>query len=607
MSEEKDRNEFSGVHNAAGSLSSQESSPEEESEVSVEKREKWGRKADFILSSLGYCVGFGNVWRFPYLAYKNGGASFLIPYFLMLFLNGVPLFFLELAIGQWFSSGVTGVWKSVCPLMKGVGYAICVMSYLVCIYYIIILSWTFFFLFESFRSEVPWKTCDHSWNTKFCRAERKEGDIFNCTYYDLPVNCTAKYTSPSAEFWSNNVLQITDGRLGDFGDMRWELVGKTLLSWVIVYFCLFKGIKSSGKVVYFTATFPFIVLFVLLIRGLTLEGAGKGVLFYLKPDFSRLADPQVWIYASTQIYWSLGVGFGTLITFGSYNKFENNCHRDAIIISLTNCATSFFAGFVIFSVLGFMAYVLETTVAKVATSGPGLAFVVYPEAISQMPLSVLWAILFFFMLITLGLDSQFATIEAVITGIVDEYPWLKKGYRKQIFVLLLCTSMFLLGLPCVTQGGMYIFNLMDYQTAGISLLFITLMEIIAIGWIYGVERFSDDLEAMTGKKPHLWFRICWKYITPICTLSIIMANLIQWNGVSYNKKPYPAWAELLGWLMALVSMLLIPGFAVHQLWKTPGSLKERLLILLKPDERMMSQVERDHGIQRNRTTDVVQL
>jgi len=574
MSEEKDRNEFSGVHNAAGSLSSQESSPEEESEVSVEKREKWGRKADFILSSLGYCVGFGNVWRFPYLAYKNGGASFLIPYFLMLFLNGVPLFFLELAIGQWFSSGVIGVWKSVCPLMKGVGYAICVMSYLVCIYYIIILSWTFFFLFESFRSEVPWKTCDHSWNTKFCRAERKEGDIFNCTYYDLPVNCTAKYTSPSAEFWSNNVLQITDGGIGDFGDMRWELVGTTLLSWVIVYFCLFKGIKSSGKVVYFTATFPFIVLFVLLIRGLTLEGAGKGVLFYLKPDFSRLADPQVWIYASTQIYWSLGVGFGTLITFGSYNKFENNCHRDAIIISLTNCATSFFAGFVIFSVLGFMAYVLETTVAKVATSGPGLAFVVYPEAISQMPLSVLWAILFFFMLITLGLDSQFATIEAVITGIVDEYPWLKKGYRKQIFVLLLCTSMFLLGLLCVTQGGMYIFNLMDYQTAGISLLFITLMEIIAIGWIYGVERFSDDLEAMTGKKPHLWFRICWKYITPICTLSIIMANVIQWNGVSYNKKPYPAWAEFLGWMMALVSMLLIPGFAIHQLWKTPGSLKE---------------------------------
>jgi len=309
----------------SGKLLSEESEEKTES-VTVEEREKWGRKADFILSSLGYCIGFGNIWRFPYLAYKNGGASFLIPYFLMLFLNGVPLFFLELAIGQWFSSGVIGVWKSICPLMKGVGYATCLMSYLCCIYYIIILSWTFYFLFESFRSEVPWKTCDHPWNSMFCLAERTEDDVFNCTAYNLPINCTAKYTSPSAEFWNDNVLQIT-GAIGEFGDMRWELVGTTVLSWVVVYFCLFKGIKSSGKVVYFTATFPFIVLFILLIRGLTLTGAGDGILFYLKPDFSRLADPQVWIYAATQIYWSLGIGFGTLITFGSYNKFENNCHR----------------------------------------------------------------------------------------------------------------------------------------------------------------------------------------------------------------------------------------------------------------------------------------
>lgn len=598
MSNEKDTNENTALQDASDS---QELSIEKENgEVSVEKREKWGRKADFILSSLGYCVGFGNVWRFPYLAYKNGGASFLIPYFLMLFLNGVPLFFMELAIGQWFSSGVIGVWKSVCPLMKGIGYAICMMSYLCCIYYIIILSWTFYYLFDSFRSEVPWKACDNSWNTIFCREERKHGDIFNCSNFNLPENCTAKYTSPSDEYWRNNVLEITDGGIGDFGDMRWELVGVTVLAWVVVYFCLFKGIKSSGKVVYFTATFPFIILFILFIRGVTLQGAGEGIIFYLKPDFSRLADPQVWVYAATQIYWSLGVGFGTLITFGSYNKFENNCQRDAIIIAFANCGTSFFAGFVIFSVLGFMAYVLESTVRDVATSGPGLAFVVYPEAISQMPLSVLWAILFFFMLVTLGLDSEFATIEAVITGIVDEYPWLKKGYRKPIFVLVLCASMLLLGLPCVTQGGMYIFNLMDYQTAGISLLFVTLMEIVVVGWIYGVDRFSDDIEIMTGQRPRLWFRICWKYISPVCTLIIIMANVIQWNGVSYNGEAYPGWAEFLGWIMALSSMLLIPAFAIHQLWKTPGTLSERFYASLKPDENMINQIEQEHDIKRGK-------
>ncbi|XP_001631770.2 sodium- and chloride-dependent GABA transporter 1 isoform X1 [Nematostella vectensis] len=580
-----------------GSTSSSEDSPQ----IDVEEeqtRDKWSSKAEFMLSSLGYCVGFGNVWRFPYLCYKNGGATFLIPYFIMLIVNGIPLFFLELAIGQWFSSGVIGVWKSICPLLKGIGYAICMISYLCCIYYIVILAWTFYYLFMSFQAVVPWKTCDNPWNTKFCRAKRSGDLLLNCTELDLPQNCTAKPTSPSGEFWSNNVLEMTED-ISDFGDMRWPLFGTFILSWIVVYFCLFKGIKSSGKVVYFTATFPFIVLFILMIRGATLEGSLDGVIYYLNPDWERLADPQVWIYAATQIYWSLGVGFGALITFGSYNKFNNNVHKDALVISIANCSTSFFAGFVVFSVLGFMAFTLDTTVAKVATSGPGLAFVAYPEAISQMPVSTLWAVLFFFMLITLGLDSQFATIEAVITAIVDEYPWVRgTKWRKPVFVLILCISLCILGMPCVFQGGMWIFNLMDYQVAGLSLLIVALLEIITIGWIYGVDRFSDDVEYMTGRRPMRWFRICWKYVSPLCTLAIILANLIQWKGVKYNGKPYPGWAELIGWMFMLSSVLMIPAFAIHEIYKRSGTLRERITFLLKPDEEALSKIMRDNGNKR---------
>ena len=130
--------------------------------------------------------------------------------------------------------------------------------------------------------------------------------------------------SPSKEFWDNYVLQITDS-MDDMGSLRVELLVALFLAWILVYFCLWKGIKSSGKVVYFTATFPYVVLIVLLIRGVTLPGASKGIEFYLKPDWKKLGDAKVWAQAATQIFYSLGIGFGSLITMGSFNQFHNNC------------------------------------------------------------------------------------------------------------------------------------------------------------------------------------------------------------------------------------------------------------------------------------------
>ncbi|XP_067036175.1 sodium- and chloride-dependent glycine transporter 1-like [Acropora muricata] len=353
----------------------------EEGDVVVieEEREKWGKKIDFMLSCIGYAVGLGNVWRFPYLCYENGGATFLIPYFIMLAINGIPLFYMELAIGQYLSLGTVGAWTALCPIARGIGFGMIMVSFLVSIYYNLIIAWCLLYLFESFRKDVPWKNCGNKWNTPLC-SETTERAGFNCSAIGLAVGC--KTTSPSEEFFNHYILKISDS-ISDMGSVSWQIVLCLILAWVIVYLCLIKGVASSGKVVYFTATFPYVVLFILMIRGATLEGSLDGVLFYLRPDVSKLKDPRVWVRAASQIFYSLGVGFGSLITFGSYNKFNNNCERDAIIVSCVNCGTSFFAGFVVFSVLGFMAQTLKVEVGDVVTSGKHKILLPYKRRMLQ--------------------------------------------------------------------------------------------------------------------------------------------------------------------------------------------------------------------------------
>ncbi|EDO31545.1 predicted protein [Nematostella vectensis] len=585
--------------------------------MTTNERETWGKKADFLLSCIGFAVGLGNVWRFPYLCYANGGGAFLLPYLIMLVLCGMPMFFMELSAGQYFSLGPIGVWGAICPLFRGIGFASIVISFLVCVYYNVIIAWCLYFLAVSFRSEVLWKHCDNWWNTDNCYAGRipesmscslgsgSNNSLVNSTLANatvLAANATNATTeclfpenqvSPSLEFWENYILRLSDG-IGEAGEIRWQILVCLILAWVGVYFCMWKGVKSSGKVVYFTATFPYLVLFILFVRGVTLPGADKGIAFYLKPEWHRLKDPKVWVAAATQIFYSLGIGFGSLVAMGSYNKFHNNIFKDAISISLINCGTSVFAGFVIFSTLGFMSHVLNKPIEEVANSGPGLAFVVYPEAIAQMPISPLWAILFFFMILTLGLDSQFGMMEAVITGIIDEYPVCRK--RKELFIAVACFLCFLLGITNVTQGGAYVLNLFDYQSGGVSLLFLGFFETVCLAWIYGADRFSKDIEDMVGSRPAAWWRFTWKFCAPTVMAGIFFYSIIFWQGVSYGSYKYPQWAEFFGWVIALSSMLFIPGNAIYMIWKTPGTLRERVTFLLKPDRNILQEIERREGL-----------
>uniref|UniRef100_UPI00358F631E sodium- and chloride-dependent GABA transporter 3-like isoform X5 n=1 Tax=Myxine glutinosa TaxID=7769 RepID=UPI00358F631E len=543
----------------------------------IHKRDQWSNKVEFVLSVAGEIVGLGNVWRFPYLCYRHGGGAFFIPYILFFVFCGMPMFFLEAALGQFTSEGGITCWRRICPLFEGIGYATQVIVAYDSVYYIVILAWAIFYLCHSFSSELPWSSCNNTWNTETC-VEFKVGDIGERRYNLTSSNAT----SPVVEFWELRVLRLSKG-IEYLGTVHWDLALCLLAAWVICFFCILKGTKSTGKVVYVTATFPYLMLVVLMIRGVTLPGAADGIWFYLYPNVDRLKDPQVWIDAGSQILFSFAICLGCITTLGSYNNFNNNCYKDCVFLCCLSSATSFFAGFAIFSVLGFMAFEQGVPISEVAVSGPGLAFIAYPKAVSMMPLAPLWASLFFLMLLFLGLDSEFVCMETLVTSIMDLFPsTFRIGHRRKLLILACVVVFYFCGLFLLTDGGMYIFILMDYYAAsGLCLLFVAVFECICIGWAYGGDRFYDDVQQMIGYRPIPLFNWCWRYFTPGICIGIFLFSIIKYKPPRYKTYIYPDWGYAIGWCMALSSVVCIPLWMLYAVLTTNGSLRERLTILTR--------------------------
>uniref|UniRef100_A0A1I8I3A5 Transporter n=2 Tax=Macrostomum lignano TaxID=282301 RepID=A0A1I8I3A5_9PLAT len=385
-------------------------------------REFWPGQLGFLLTVMGYNIGLGNVLRFPYLVMKNGGGAFLIPYFVFLVTIGIPLFMLELPLGQYSGKSAVTFFKSFCPLLTGIGWCNVVMCFFFNIYYLVLMSWICFYLVHSFFNPLPWSGCDPAWgNGSSCfwtnlTAANSSEDYATDMDIDLlrSENCSAfaaDRRSPTELFFERNLLGLTSG-IHDLGEIRWELVVCLVVSWICVYLCLIKGVQSLGKVVYVTALGPYLFLLVLLVRGLTLPGGWHGILYYLTPDWERLATPAPWVEAAQQIFWSLGPTWGCTICMASHNRFRNNIYRDSLLLPLMCALTSFFAGFVTFSFVGDLAVRTGRPVPCVLKAGLSLAFVVYLTAFDSLPLPQLWAVVFFVLLILLALDSSVSTFEA---------------------------------------------------------------------------------------------------------------------------------------------------------------------------------------------------
>lgn len=501
-----------------------------------------------------FSVGLGNVWRFPYLCYKNGGGAFLIPYIIMLSIAGLPIFFMEMAFGQFASLGPISIWRC-CPLMKGLGYGMVTVSTYICIYFAVLISYILFYFCASFTSDLPWISCNNTWNTDDCalRAHHFSSNISNGTTLEDTAN--VKLTTPTEEYFFRNVLNLSNG-IDDMGLPEWRLALLLLICWTLTCLGLIKGVQSLGKVSYFTAIFPYILITTLVIRGSMLEGARDGILFYITPRWEKLREPQVWADAAIQIFYSLGPCMGTLITMSSYNKFNNNCLKNAITVALINCCTSIYGGFAIFSVVGFMAKQSLAPIEKVASAGPGLAFVVYPEGLAMMPFAPLWSVLFFFMMLTIGMGSLLSQLETVISAVQDEWPILRA--KGTLFRIGVCCLGFLVGLPQVCRGGFYLLNIFDNFTGGVNLLILGFVEIFTINYIYGYDKFAEDISMMLGRKPHLYWKICWKGVSLVAVAGILLFLCIMYAPPTCGDYVYPDWAINMGWVLCLSSIIWLP-------------------------------------------------
>uniref|UniRef100_A0A6G1SP16 Sodium-dependent neutral amino acid transporter SLC6A17 n=1 Tax=Aceria tosichella TaxID=561515 RepID=A0A6G1SP16_9ACAR len=335
-------------------------------------REVWPSKLQYFLAITSYSIGLGNVIRFPILVQKNGGLAFIIPFVIMLLLEGIPLFYLELAIGQRTRKAAISCWNLVSPFAVGIGIASAAVSFLIGLYYNTMVAWTLLYTWASLNHKLPTAQGGVGGGGNVCSPEQLaaspvqlssssslspyDNKMANLDDTNETVKAAAEcqLATPFEYFWYRETLDISSN-VSDWSKFNWPIVLCLTIAWLISYVCLVKGLSSSKRLVYIISTFPYVILLIFLAKAVSLRGMGQGLRYFIEPDWPKLFDPYVWLQAAAQVFFSLGLGFGGLIALSSYNQVNNNCYKDAIKVSLINFVTSLLAGIVVFSILGFRA------------------------------------------------------------------------------------------------------------------------------------------------------------------------------------------------------------------------------------------------------------
>jgi NSS family neurotransmitter:Na+ symporter len=471
----------------------------------------------FIFAAIGSAVGLGNIWRFSYLCYENGGGAFLIPYAIALFVVGIPLMILEMGIGHKLKGSIPLCLARIAPNWEWVGWwAVISAMFGIMLYYSVVIAWCLNYVFFSFKL---------SWG-------------------DDPNN-----------FFFNEFLQVSSGPF-DMGDIRGLLVLSLLavwfLSWLIVYFGIQKGVERANKIF---IPILFLLVAFLVVWSLSLEGAAEGIKVYLTPDWSALAEWKIWIDAFSQIFFTLSLGFGIMVVYASYLPDKTPLIKDASTICIANCLFSFFAGFAVFGTLGYMAHTTGQPIQDVVKESIGLAFVAYPQAISLIPaFAKLFGVVFFLSLVLAGLSSAISLVEAFASAMIDKFE-----YSRGSVVTTTCVIGFLGSMVFTTKGGLFWVDIVDHFITHYGLVLIGIFECILVGWVLKASKLREHLLSISDNR--LWpvWDFCVKFVTPT-----ILTGLFIYDIVGELSAPYEnySWVALIligrDWLIVtLIAGLLV--------------------------------------------------
>ncbi len=481
-------------------------------------REHWTSRTAFVFAAIGSAIGLGNVWRFPRICAENGGFAFLIAFVVGLITTGIPLLVLELAMGERTQKSAPGAFRAAGRKLEFFGWVVVGIGFVITCYYAVVMSW--------------------------------------CWSY-VGFSVTLAWGDAPRDFFFNSFLNLSDPAMlpGGWGDFSTPILIGSALSWIAIIACIWKGVQSVSKVVYLTVLLPWLLLLVFVVRGVTLEGAGEGLSYYLLPkgDWWRfLLMPSTWINAYTQVFFSLSIGFGIMFAYGSFLDRETDIVKNALLIGISDSLTAFVAGLAVFSCLGHLSTPEAggIPISDWMNSSLGIAFIAYPKLISLIAGGTILGPLFFLMLLLLAIDSAFSLVEASVASLEDKFGW---SHHKSMSAV--CVLGFLLGLPFMFQSGLFWFDTVDRFMNHQGLVWACLLECIVFGHLYGARRIRNEL--LEHRENHIGpsWEIMVRYVSPVVLICLLGWEL--WERYQGSYEGYGRRVEFLGgWLVLIVIVLV---------------------------------------------------
>jgi len=488
-------------------------------------RAQWKSQWGFLLAAVGSAIGLGSIWRFAYVCYENGGGAYLIPYLVALVSAGIPLMILEYGIGHQMRGSAPMSFARIRPQWEWLGWwMVMFVMFGIVLYYAVVIAWCLCYF---------WFSLNLAWG----------GDP-NTFFFQQFLGMTA---GPHA-----------------IGDIRspilLALVVVWALNWLVVFFGIDRGIERANKIF-----MPLLIGLILALTAwnFTLPGAREGMLRFLRPDFSRLADPKVWIDAYSQIFFTLSLGFGIMIAYASYLPRKADITQSAWVTALVDTAVSLLAGLAVFGTLGYMADATGKPFEQVVQHGIGLAFVAYPQAISLLPsFRSLFGALFFLALAVAGIASSISILEAFSAAVIDKF-----RYPRKVVVTVLSVLGFLGGIVFATGGGLAWLDIVDHFLSHYGLFIACALQCVLVGWIYGARRLREHVNAVSRMRIGRLFDWSIRYLVPAMLMVLLVTDLLKDLREPYGRYPWLA-LVLIGrdWLLVtLLLALLLAGRA----WRRP--------------------------------------